>query len=102
MKQGRQHRLDGTVAAVDRQKIDLLTGKILQGFQNIIRRLNIAVDHLGLVADETPDIPQAVAITSAERVDDYADARRFAGTPKIAYHLIRVAPQIQLYSFNLG
>jgi len=79
VKKGGQHRLYGTVAPVDRQKIDLLVGKIPQGRQHVPRRLNVTMDDLRMIVNDAPDVTQTVKISSAEWVDDDTYARSPAG-----------------------
>jgi hypothetical protein len=79
VKKGGQHRLYGTVATVDRQKIDILVRKIPQARLHVPRRLNVTMDDLGMTVDDTPDVTQTVKISAAEWIDDNADARSPAG-----------------------
>jgi hypothetical protein len=75
VKKGGQHRLHGTVAPVDYQKIDLLVCKIPQGRQHALRRPNVTMDDLGMIVNDTPDVTQTVKIASAEWVDNDTYAR---------------------------
>jgi hypothetical protein len=75
MKKGCQHRLDGTVAAVDHQEIDAPAGEIRQGSRHVLRFPNVAVNYPVLIIENAADLIQAIQITSAERIDNNAYAR---------------------------
>jgi hypothetical protein len=75
MEKSGQHCLYSTVTTVDRHKIDFMVGKIPQGRQHVLWRLNVTMDDLRIIVDDAPDVTQTVKISSAQWIDDDTDAR---------------------------
>jgi hypothetical protein len=79
MEKGSKHRLDGAVATVDRNQIDLVPSEIEKGRGHTGRCLDFMVDCLRMTREDPSDRPKAFAIPPAPGIAEHPNPHPTAG-----------------------
>jgi hypothetical protein len=80
MEKGSEHRLDGAVAAVDRNQIHLVPSEIYKGRGRTGRCLDLMVDYLRMTCDDPSDRPKAFAVPPAPGIAEHPNPHPAAGS----------------------